>query len=67
MYVVSSNHEFYDSCNLAKMEDGLVMQIRSNVELHYNSVISLNKNTDFILKTLWAWIFKTSALRQSKG
>ena len=49
------------------MEDGLVMQIRSNVELHYNSVISLNKNTDFILKTLWAWIFKTSALRQSKG
>lgn len=45
------------------MKDGLVMQIRPNVELHYNSVIPLNKNTDLILTTLWAWISKTHAFK----
>lgn len=62
-YVVPGNHEFYGDYDFAKMEDGLVMQIRPNVELHYNSVIPLNKNTDLILTTLWAWISKTCAFK----
>lgn len=62
-YIVPGNHEFYGGYDLAKMEDGLVMQIRPNVELHYNSVIPLNKNTDLILTILWAWISKTHAFK----
>lgn len=62
-YIVPGNHEFYGGYGLAKMTDGLVMQIRPNVELHYNSVVPLNESTDLILTPLWAWISKAHAFK----
>lgn len=49
------NHELYKYYDLAKMPQGLVCTIRSNVKCYYNEVIQID-DMDLILSTLWAKI-----------
>lgn len=53
--IVPGNHEFYNNDKLGEMHDGYVLQIRENIRLCYNAVITLD-NIDFILSTLWGFI-----------
>lgn len=53
--VVPGNHEFYQSEDLASFCTGTIREIRSNIKLCYNSVVTIN-NVDFLLTTLWAHI-----------
>lgn len=51
--VALGNHEFYSFYDLATMQDGLVGEIRPNVNYYYNTVVHI-QDTDFIISTLWA-------------
>lgn len=54
--VVPGNHEFYKMFDLDKLFNGWRLQIRKNVVCCYNEVIALDKETDLIATTLWAYI-----------
>ena len=53
--VVPGNHEFYKFYDLATLKDGELLQIRPNVRVYYNAVVTLG-DVDFILSTMWAHI-----------
>lgn len=53
--VVPGNHEFYQSEDLASFHTGMIREIRPNVKLCYNSVVTID-DVDFFLTTLWAHI-----------
>lgn len=54
--VVPGNHELYKFFDINELHDGWSQKIRSNVHIHYNSVIYLDDDTDLIVSTLWAKI-----------
>lgn len=53
--IVPGNHEFYQSEDLASFHTGMIREIRPNVKLCYNSVVTID-DVDFFLTTLWAHI-----------
>lgn len=53
--VVPGNHEFYKYYDIATLSDGELLQIRSNVKVYYNALVTLD-DVDLILSTLWAHI-----------
>ena len=53
--VVPGNHEFYKSYDIATLKDGELMQIRPNVKVYYNAVVTIS-GVELILSTLWAHI-----------
>lgn len=55
--IVPGNHEFYRNSMLDKMSNGYISPIRENVQLCYNTLITIG-NIDFILTTLWGYIPK---------
>lgn len=54
--VVPGNHELYKFFDINELHDGWTLEIRQNVKVYYNSVISLDEDTDLIVSTLWARI-----------
>jgi hypothetical protein len=54
--VIPGNHELYKFFDINELHDGWNMQIRHNVYVYYNSVISLDEDTDLIVSTLWSKI-----------
>jgi Icc-related predicted phosphoesterase len=53
--VVPGNHEFYGGYDLANLHNGMRVDIRKNVQWHYNSVITID-NTELILSPLFSAI-----------
>lgn len=53
--VVPGNHEFYRNEDLASFRTGTIREIRPNIKLCYNSVVTID-DVDFFLTTLWAHI-----------
>ena len=53
--VVPGNHEFYKYYDIATLQDGELLQIRPNVRVYYNAVVTLG-DVDVILSTMWAYI-----------
>lgn len=64
--VVPGNHEFYKFYDLATLKDGELLQIRPNVRVYYNAVVTLG-NVDFILSTMWARIPLQDAFATESG
>ncbi|GHT74763.1 metallophosphatase [Bacteroidia bacterium] len=64
--VAIGNHELYTYFDLSEISDGLVMTIRHNVKVYYNSVVQID-NVDFIVSTLWSKIPITDAYLTEKG
>jgi len=58
--VVPGNHEFYSGYDLKFMNDGLVIPIRSNIDLYYNKSVMIG-DVEFILTTLWSKISPDAA------
>lgn len=56
VYVIPGNYEFYGGFDISELRDGKLADIRCNVELHYNSVVQLDSDTDLVLTTLWSRI-----------
>ena len=54
--VIPGNHEFYKMFDIDKLYNGWSLKIRENITCHYNSVISLDEDTDLIATTLWSKI-----------
>lgn len=54
--VIPGNHEFYKMFDIDKLYNGWSLEIRKNVTCYYNSVISLDNDTDLIATTLWSQI-----------
>lgn len=54
--VVPGNHELYKFFDINELHEGWSLRIRDNVKIYYNSVISLDEDTDLIVSTLWAKI-----------
>ncbi len=54
--VVPGNHELYKQFDINKLHEGWTLEICSNVNAYYNSVIHLDEETDLIASTLWAKI-----------
>ena len=54
--VIPGNHEFYKMFDIDKLYNGWSLKIRENITCHYNSVISLDEDTDLIATTLWSHI-----------
>ena len=55
--VAYGNHEYYKTCDLGTMKDGLKYKIRDNIYYYYNSVITI-EDVDIIVSTLWSYIHK---------
>lgn len=53
--VVPGNHEFYKYYDIATLQDGELLEIRPNVKVYYNAVVTL-EDVDMILSTMWAHI-----------
>lgn len=53
--VICGNHEFYGGYDIDKLFSGCIREIRPNVKLYHNSVITIG-NVDFLLTTLWGII-----------
>jgi len=49
------NHEFYKFFDVQTLDDGYILEIRSNVHSYYNAVVPIG-DVDIIVSTLWAWI-----------
>lgn len=64
--VVPGNHEFYKFYDLATLKDGELLQIRPNVRVYYNAVVTLG-DVDFILSTMWAHIPLQDAFATESG
>jgi len=58
--VIPGNHEFYSGYDLKYMTDGLVLPIRSNVDIYYNKSVLIG-DVEFILTTLWSEISPDAA------
>lgn len=54
--VIPGNHELYKFFDINELHEGWNQEIRSNVHVHYNSVITLNDTTVLIVSTLWSKI-----------
>lgn len=54
--VVPGNHELYKFYDINELQNGWTLKIRPNVKAYYNSVITLNENTELVVSTLWAHI-----------
>lgn len=54
--VVPGNHELYKLYDINALQDGIILEVRPNVKVHYNDVIHLGEDTDLIVSTLWAHI-----------
>ena len=55
--VAYGNHEYYKTCDLGTMKDGLKYKIRDNIYYYYNCVITI-EDVDIIVSTLWSYIHK---------
>lgn len=64
--VMVGNHELYKYYDLAKMPQGLVCTIRSNVKCYYNEVVQID-DIDLIISTLWAKIPLEEAYITERG
>ena len=65
--VVPGNHELYRSFDINELYEGWTLDIRANVKAYYNSVISLDGETDLIASTLWAHIPPSEAYFTEHG
>jgi len=54
--VIPGNHELYKFFDINELHEGWNQEIRPNVHVHYNSVITLDDTTDLIASTLWSKI-----------
>jgi len=64
--VAVGNHELYKYYDLAKMPQGLVCSVKSNVKCYYNAVIQID-NIDIIVSTLWSKIRVENAYPTEQG
>ena len=64
--VVPGNHEFYKYYDIASLQEGELLQIRSNVKVYYNGVVNFG-DVDMILSTLWAHIPLQDAFATESG
>lgn len=64
--VVPGNHEFYKYYDIATLKNGELLQIRPNVKVYYNAVVTLG-NVDLILSTMWAHIPLQDAFATESG
>ena len=65
-YVIIGNHELYKYTDLAKIPNGLVLPVRSNINLYYNDVVHMGE-TEIIFSTLWARISEKDAYHTERG
>ena len=54
--VIPGNHELYKFFDINELHEGWNQEIRPNIHVHYNSVITLNDTTELIASTLWSKI-----------
>lgn len=54
--VIPGNHELYKFYDINELHEGWNQEIRPNVHIHYNSVITLDDTTELIASTLWSKI-----------
>ena len=66
MIVVPGNHEFYKYYDIASLQEGELVQIRSNVKVYYNAIVNMG-DVDMILSTLWAHIPLQDAFATESG
>ena len=64
--VVPGNHEFYKYYDIASLQEGELVQIRSNVKVYYNAIVNMGE-VDMILSTLWAHIPLQDAFATESG
>lgn len=64
--VVPGNHEFYKYYDISTLTDGELLQIRPNVRVYNNAVITIG-DVDMILSTLWAHIPLQEAFATERG
>ena len=64
--VVPGNHEFYKYYDIATLQDGKLLEIRPNVKVYYNAVVTIG-DVDFILSTLWAHVPLQDAFATESG
>lgn len=64
--VVPGNHEFYKFYDIAKLKDGLLLEVRPNVKVFYNDVIRIG-DVDIIMSTLWGRITLQDAFVTETG
>lgn len=64
--VVPGNHEFYKFYDIASLPDGEILEVRPNVRVYNNAVVTLN-GVDIILSTLWAHIPLQDAFATETG
>lgn len=60
------NHEFYKFYDIATLQDGELLQIRPNVRVYYNAVVTFG-DVDIILSTMWAHIPLQDAFATESG
>lgn len=64
--VIPGNHEFYKYYDIASLQEGELVRIRSNVKVYYNAIVNLGE-VDMILSTLWAHIPLQDAFATESG
>ena len=64
--VIPGNHEFYKYYDIASLQEGELVQIRSNVKVYYNAIVNMG-DVDMILSTLWAHIPLQDAFATESG
>ena len=64
--VVPGNHEFYKYYDISTLTDGELLQIRPNVRVYNNAVVTVG-DVDMILSTLWAHIPLQDAFATEQG
>ena len=64
--IVPGNHELYKSFDINNLVEGWEEQIKSNIKIVYNKVISLD-DIDLIMSTLWARIHHYEAYYTEHG
>lgn len=64
--VVPGNHEFYKYYDISTLTDGELLQIRPNVRVYNNAVVTIG-DVDVILSTLWAHIPLQDAFATEQG
>lgn len=65
--VIPGNHELYRNFDINELSEGWSLEIRENVRAYYNSIISLDGETDLIVSTLWAHIPTSEAYFTEHG
>lgn len=64
--VVPGNHEFYKYYDISTLTDGELLQIRPNVRVYNNAVVTIG-DVDVIFSTLWAHIPLQDAFATEQG